>query len=66
MKLHAIPAGHALRGFISAQLAVVLTVIAAGATLLTYEWQSAHPSKHHSGSGLNHHHHKHTAETAAN
>ena len=56
-----------MRGFISAQAAIVLAVIAAGGGLLAYEWHSAHAahSKGHHSSVAKHHHEKHEAKTAA-
>ncbi len=56
----------AMRGFISAQAAIVLAVIAAGGGLLAYEWHSAHHAKDHHSSVAKHQHHKtHDAKTAA-
>jgi len=45
----------ALRGFISGQLAIVLAAILGGVCVLAYEWEHAHPGKHHSFSVLHHH-----------
>ena len=65
MNTQCIPHGRAERGFISAQAAIVLAVIAGGAGLLVHEWHSADATKtHHSSSG-GHHHEKHGADTAA-
>jgi hypothetical protein len=67
MNSHQILPGSTLRGLISLQLAIVLTVIVGGAGILAYEWHAAHPAGHHDGAGLAHHHHKHVpTKTAAN
>ena len=56
----------AMRGFISAQAAIVLAVIAAGGGFLAYEWHSAHHAKDHHGMVAKHQHHKsHDAKTTA-
>jgi len=67
MNSHQSLPGSTLRGFISLQLAIVLSVIIGGAGILAYEWHAAHPEGHHDGMGGSaHHHHKHGAKTAAN
>ena len=55
----------ASRGFISAQLAIVLAVIAGGTVLVAYEWHAAHPKAHHAAAGPSHHHHPHEGKSAA-
>ncbi len=67
MKTPRIHRRSAIQGFISAQAAIVLAVIAAGGGLLAYEWHSAHAahSKGHHNSMAKHHHEKHEAKTAA-
>lgn len=67
MKTRRIHSRPASQGFISAQAAIVLAVIAAGGGLLAYEWHSAHAghSKGHHSSAAKHHHGKHDAKTAA-
>lgn len=54
------------RAFISAQLAIVLAVIAGSTALIAYEWHAAHAKPHHSSaaSGSHHHKHKHEPHTA--
>ena len=56
------------RAFISAQLAIVLAVIAGGTALIAYEWHAAHAKPHHSpaASGSHHHKQKHEPHTAGN
>ena len=64
MKPHRIIHRSATRGFISAQIAIVLAILGGGASLLAYEWHHAHPAKSHHNSIAAHHHHKHDAKTA--
>ena len=58
-----------MRGFISAQAAIVLAVITATAGVLAYEWHSAHSAhakkEHHSAAAKHHHHKTHEAKTAS-
>ena len=50
------------RGFISAQAAIVLAVIASGTGLLIHEWHGAHSKKGHHDSMPKHHHKKADAD----
>jgi hypothetical protein len=55
-----------LRGFISAKLAIVLSVIAVSCGVLAYEWHQADTSKvHHISASAHHHHKKHGHKTVA-
>ena len=62
---HPVPLHSAQRAFLSAQVSIILAVIAAGASLLIYEWHSAHHGKSHHGAAVAHHHKSHDGKTAA-
>jgi hypothetical protein len=55
----------ALRGLISANLAIVLAVIMAGAGALAYEWWHAQAVKRAQTSLVAHHHKRYVANPAA-
>ena len=65
MNIHRIDNRSALRGYISAQLAIVLAIILGTAGILIHEWHAAHPSKHHAGSTYEHRHPGHVAAAAS-
>ena len=68
MKMKLIRHRATARGFISAPAAIVLAVIAAGGSLLAYEWHSAHSAHsakdHHGSADKQHHHKSHDAKAA--
>jgi len=60
MKARALAALPTAKGFISAKIAIVLAILAAGGFLLVYEWRQTHASvkEHHVSVSAPKQHHK--------